>query len=159
MIRRYHPDDGPALRQVFVRAVKEGAFSRYSAEEIAKWLPDPDMPPGWSDWLGQHLTFVAGGPAKTILGFMMLERDGYLNMAFVLPEVMGKGVADALYARILDEARALHLPRLTVLASRHAQGFFRRHGWVTAPDVTRKGLDPRQGPEDNPMNRPLALEL
>ncbi|MCO5126519.1 MAG: GNAT family N-acetyltransferase [Rhodobacteraceae bacterium] len=30
-------------------------------------------------------------------GFMSLDREGYLDMAFVLPEVMGKGVARALW--------------------------------------------------------------
>ncbi len=158
MIRPYRPEDAPGLRQVFVRAVREGAASRYTPEEIARWLPDPAMPAGWGDWLGAHLTFVAEEGA--LQGFMMLERDGYLNMAFVLPEVMGTGVADALLAEVLGAARGLGLTRLSVLASRHAQGFFRRHGWRLAPELPpRKGLDPRQGPNDNPMNRPMALDL
>lgn len=158
MIRHFRPSDAQATRDVFVAAVQIGAAGRYSAEELAEWMPDPAMPPDWGPWLDRHITLVAEEGA--IAGFMMLERSGYLNMAFVRPEAMGKGVADALYAGILAEARALHLPRLTVLASRYAQGFFTRHGWRLAPELTDlPGLDPAQGPDDRPMNRAMALDL
>ena len=113
--------------------------------------------------MNQHITFVAED--GRITGFMMLEATGYLNMAFVRPEVMGKGVADALYAAVLAEARTLALPRLHVLASRHAQSFFTRHGWHLVPDVAGsafaviEGLDPDQGPDNTPLNRVMVLRL
>ena len=67
---------------------------------------------------------------------------------------------NALYAAILAEARALGLPHLHVLASRCSQGFFLRHGWRMAPELTDiPGLDPRQGPHDNPVNKPMAVAL
>lgn len=159
VIRRYAPGDALSTRQVFFRAVREGASSRYSTAELDDWVSDPTPPEGWGDWLDEHITLVAEAAGR-VTGFFMLERDGYLNMAFVLPERMGQGTADALYAEILREARALGLAQLTVLASRHAQGFFRRHGWRPAPELPpRDGLDPRQGPDDTPMNRPMALDL
>jgi putative acetyltransferase len=158
MIRRFTVSDAQATRDVFVAAVQIGALGRYDAAERAKWLPDPTMPATWAAWLDGHFTLVA--ESDGVAGFMMLERSGYLNMAYVRPDQMGKGVADALYAGILTEARALHLPRLTVLASRYAQGFFARHGWRLAPELTDlPGLDPRQGPGDNPMNRAMVLDL
>lgn len=156
MIRRFRLEDASACRDVFVAAVRVGAAGRYTAEELADWVKDPAMPEGYADWLNHHITYVAEDDG--IQGFMMLEAQGYLNMAFVRPEVMGKGVADALYAAILAEARALDLPRLHVLASRYAQSFFARHGWRLAPDITGiEGLDPNQGPEDNPLNRVMVL--
>lgn len=158
MIRRFQLSDAQATRDVFVAAVQVGAAGRYDAEERGRWLPDPAMPEDWGPWLDRHITFVA--EADGIAGFMMLERSGYLNMAYVRPDQMGKGTADALYASILAEARRLHLPRLTVLASRYAQSFFSRHGWRMAPELTDlRGLDPRQGPGENPMNRAMVLDL
>lgn len=158
MIRRFRLSDAQATRDVFVAAVQVGAAGRYSPQELADWMPAPAMPADWGPWLDRHITFVA--EAGQLTGFMMVEASGYLNMAFVRPEVMGKGIADALYAAILAEARALHLPRMTVLASRYAQSFFGRHGWRMAPELTDlPGLDPAQGPDDNPMNRAMALDL
>ena len=157
MIRRFRLADAQACRDVFVAAVQVGAAERYSAEERSIWLKDPAMPAGYGDWLNQHITFVAD--VGTLQGFMMLEASGYLNMAFVRPEVMGKGVADALYAALLAEAKALGLSRLHVLASRHAQSFFARQGWRLAPEITDiPGLDPRQGPQDTPLNRAMVSQ-
>ena len=141
MIRRFRLENGHPARDVKVAAVKTGASGRYSAEELADWLGDPAMPEGWGAWLHGHISFVDEAAGK-ITGFMMLERSGYLNMAFALLEQIGRGVADALYAPILAETQALALPRLLVLASRYAQSFFARHGWRVdrMSTVTRDGI-------------------
>ena len=159
MIRRFRLADAQATREVFVAAVRIGAVGRYTQQELADWVPDATMSEGWGPWLDGHITFVAD-MAGQITGFMMLERSGYLNMAFVLPDQMGKGTADALYAAILAQARSLPLSQMHVLASRYAQSFFARHGWRLAPEITGlEGLDPCQGPNDTPGNRVMALEL
>ena len=156
MIRRYRPEDAQACRSVFVMAVRIGAAGRYSAEERSDWVKDPAMPDGWADWPHTHITDVAEGD-DALDGFFMLERSGYLNMAFVRPQAMGTGLADALYGAILAEAHDLGLPGLhvlaglPVLASRCAQSFVRRHGWRMAPELTGlDGLDPEQGPHAPP---------
>ena len=46
------------------------------------------------------------------------------------------GLADRLYAALMDEARLRSITDLTVIASRYAQSFFARHGWTLAPDLT-----------------------
>lgn len=159
MIRRFCLADAQPTRDVFVAAVRIGAAGRYSAPELQDWVPDPAMPKDWGTWLDGHITFVSETHDE-IDGFMMLERSGYLNMAFVLPDRMGKGTADGLYRAILTQARSLALPRMHVLASRYAQSFFTRHGWRLAPELTGiEGLDPRQGPQDRPLNRVMALDL
>ena len=159
VIRPFRLTDAQATRDVFVRAVRDGAAPLYSAAEIAAWLGDPIMPEGWGEWLAVHITFVSEDWGR-ITGFMMLERDGYLNMAFVMPEVMGTGTADRLYAEILAAARALDLPRLTVFASRHARRFFARHGW--RPDRTLplpEGMEPALTEGDNPITMGMVLEV
>ncbi len=159
MVRLFRLNDGQAVRDVFVRAVREGAASRYSAEELEDWLPDPAMPEGWGAWLAEHITFVAEDRGR-ITGFMMVERDGYLNMAFVLPEAMGKGTADRLYARILSAAQDLGLTRLTVFASRHARRFFARHGWQPDPTIPLpEGMDPGLTQGDNPATTGMSIDL
>lgn len=157
LIRRFQLADAQRTRDIFVAAVTIGAAGRYTAEERRDWVPDPAMPEDWGDWLAGHITVVAEDTTG-LTGFFMIERDGYLNMAFVAPDQMGKGVADALYAAILSEARTLPVPRLTAIASRYFQSFLIRHGWQVAIDFTHGDMDPDQsGP--NPYNRPMELRL
>ena len=149
-LRPFRLADAAATRDVFVQAVQVGAAERYSEEERLAWMPDPAMPEGWGPWLQGHTTVVAETDGR-LTGFFMVEETGYLNMAFVRPECRGDGTADALYAWILQAARARGMPALTVLASRYAEGFFRRHGWTADPDTRHH--------DGRPMNRPMSLRL
>lgn len=160
MIRRFQPTDARGTWGVFFRAVRIGAAGHYTEQELIDWVPSDQMPADWGDWLDRHITFV-GLTEERITGFFMLERDGYLNMAFVLPEYRRSGLAGQLYAAILAEARALALPQMTVIASRLATPFFRRAGWVDDP-----APPPRDGhpilpadPTDPPIEWTLKVDL
>ncbi len=158
MIRRLRLADAQACRDVFVAAVKVGAAGRYTGDELADWVNDPAMPVGYGAWLNPHITFVADH--SDIQGFMMLKASHYLNMAFVRPEVVGKGIADGLHVAMLAGAGALGLTRLHGLASRLAQSVFTRHSRRMAPEIRdTPGLDPNQGPDDTPLNRVMVLEV
>ena len=85
---------------MFHRAVREGASkARYDAAEVAAWSPEAPagarlggasfrMPIPW-------LRSEDGAPGRL---HVRSDANGYLDLAFVLPEAMGRGVADALYA-------------------------------------------------------------
>jgi putative acetyltransferase len=127
-IRRYRPEDRTATAAVFYRAVREGTAGVYSEEQRLDWaknpVPDPSTPDpraGQDVWVSEE--------SGQITGFMALDKTGYLDMAFVLPEVMGKGHAAAIYDRLLDHARATGLTRLTVHASHFSRKFLAKRGW------------------------------
>ena len=128
-LRAYTPEDRAAVHAVFYRAVHEGAAGHYSAAQRAAWAPAPAVDPSRPDRLAGQVCLVSES-AGQITGFMSLRGDGYLDMAFVLPEVMGKGHAAALYDAILAEAQRRALPRLTAHASLLARPFFERRGWL-----------------------------
>lgn len=147
------------LRDVFVAAVTVGAVGRYSAAERAIWLSDPAMPAGWPDLLQRNVTIVALA-GNGVAGFMMLERDGYLNLAYVRPEWMGAGVAGPLHDALIAEARGLGLTEVFALASRYLRGFLLRRGWHAVPDfAARPELRQRFGPKGLPMNFPMQFDL
>jgi putative acetyltransferase len=127
-VRRYRPEDRIACAGVFHRAVHEGAAGHYDAAQRQDWapsaLPDPSRP----DKLLHQSAWVAEEGGR-ITGFMSLMPDGCLDMAFVLPEVMGKGHAAALYDVLLAHARAAGMTRLTVQASEYSRRFLSRRGW------------------------------
>ena len=73
-----------------------------------------------------------------VVGFMSMTGAGHIDLAFVLPQEMGKGTADALYAALLECAVSLGIKQLTVDASHLARSFFLRHGWMAGPEETIK---------------------
>ena len=167
MIRRFRPGDAQGTWHVFFNAVRIGAAGHYTEQELIDWAPWDQMPADWGPWLDRHITYVSASDStvdrsdRTVTGFFMLERDGYLNMAFVLSDYRRTGLAQQLYAAILAEARALALPQMTVIASRLATPFFRRQGWVDDYNPP-----PREGhpvlpsnPNDPPMEWTLKLDL
>lgn len=126
--RPYEPQDRAACKAVYYRAVREGAAAVYTPAQRAAWAASPEVDLTTQDKLLDQWCHVSveGG---AITGFMSLCADGYLDMAFVLPEVMGKGHAALLYDGLIAHASGLGLPRLTVHASHLARRFFGRRGW------------------------------
>jgi putative acetyltransferase len=127
-IRPYRPEDRAAARLVYFRAIREGTPGLYDDAQREAWadspVPDLTMP----DKLLDQWCWVAEEDGR-MTGFMSLCRDGLLDMAFVIPEVMGNGTAAALYDTLLAKAKAEHLARLTVVASAQSRAFLTRRGW------------------------------
>lgn len=127
-VRSYEEGDASQLGLVFHRAVREGAASRYNEKQVAAWSPEAPDGANWAARLSAAETVVAEESGQ-LVGFMALNDDGYLDLAFVLPDFMGKGVSDLLYAVLETRARARGIARMTTQASLLAEPFFARHGW------------------------------
>lgn len=133
-VRPYRDGDAPVLAHVFDRAVRDGAAGAYDAVQRDAWASAMDTPPDWSRRLREEITLVAERGGR-VAGFMTLGRDGFLDLAFVLPEAMGTGVAAALHDRVLAEAEARGMIRLTTEASHIARRFFLKQGWRELGEV------------------------
>ncbi|WP_435259271.1 GNAT family N-acetyltransferase [Thioclava sp. FR2] len=129
IIRPYRAEDRAACKWVFYRAVREGAAAFYSEAERAVWAASPEPDLSVADKLLDQWAWVSEDDNGQITGFISLRRDGYLDMAFVLPEMMGKGAAAALYEAVLAQAGTAGFERLTVHASHLARRFFEKRGW------------------------------
>jgi putative acetyltransferase len=71
------------------------------------------------------------GPADTILGFVTVDREGYLDQLVVAPEHWGTGVADLL----MEEAKRISPKHITLLVNTdnaRAIRFYERNGFVHA---------------------------
>lgn len=143
-IRLYTPEDCADCRAVFGKSVRDGATRYYTDEQRAVWAPEipPNTPPpaSFCARLDSQHTVVALDDAE-IIGFMSLTTDGYLDLAFVLPGWMGRGVAQTLYDSTTQWARGHGLRYLSTHASHFARSFFARNGWLveTPETVTRDG--------------------
>lgn len=140
-IRRFRPEDAAPMRRVFWRAVQEGTAAAYDQRQRDAWARAPEAPPDWPERLGGQITLVAERDGAAV-GFMTLGHDGHLDLAFVIPEAMGTGVAAALHDRVLAEAEARGLSLLTTEASHLARRFLLRQGWreIAAQEVEIGGV-------------------
>ncbi|MGR3511750.1 MAG: GNAT family N-acetyltransferase [Paracoccaceae bacterium] len=127
-IRSFELGDAAPLGEVFHRSVREGAAHRYGTHQVAAWAQHAPHGKAWETRLAEADTVVAV-EGDTRLGFMNVDANGYLDLAFVLPEHMGQGVSDLLYAVLEGRARARGTAKLTTQASLLAEPFFARQGW------------------------------
>ncbi|MDA9207591.1 GNAT family N-acetyltransferase [Octadecabacter sp.] len=126
--------DAEAVAGVFFRAVREGALGPYTQAECAAWCGER---PSATQWIRrtEGLETVVAEMDGQIVGFMTARAsDGYIDHAFVLPEMRGQGVADAIYAVVENRARCQKTKRLHTHASHMAKSFFSRHGWIVVSE-------------------------
>jgi putative acetyltransferase len=129
-IRRGAGSDWDRLGRIFYRSVREGAGPDYDETQRAAWVPAEPEPARWADRLNGQKVWIAEQAGEP-LGFMTLRADGHIDLAFVVPEAIGTGVAHALYNVLEMAARAAGMTRLTSDASALARIFFERRGWVS----------------------------
>lgn len=127
-IRKFTDGDATATAQVYFDAVRLGTTEYYDERQRKAWaekVPDTDV---WRERLQSQHSFVAQLDAR-LVGLMTLDDHGHIDLAFVVPDLIGKGVARALYEKIEAEAVRRGIGRLDTEASYLAQRFFKRQGW------------------------------
>lgn len=141
-VRRAHRGERAQIHGVFYRSIREGAGAFYTEAQRAVWAPDP-APAADEFPADERRMFWVAEHGGQIIGVLALEPEGYLDLAFVLPEWMGRGVTQMIYAPLLQWAKEAGLKRLTTHASHFARRFFEKQGWqVDSPEtVTRDGQD------------------
>ena len=128
-IRPYTAQDRAAAELVFYRAVREGTAAHYPDAERAAWAPTPNPDHSRPDKLLSQWCYVAEEDGQ-MTGFFSMDQTGYLDMAFVIPEVMGNGTAAALYYTVMARAKQAGVKHFTVRAAVQSQRFLSRRGWV-----------------------------
>lgn len=139
VIRTYVSSDNPQLARLLVLSVRELGRRYYSEEQIAAWLAQlPDE----ADLAGRceraDSVFVALGREKKLLGMILLEGDGHIDLFYCLPEASGQGVGTALLSHSERCLCNIAGARLFVEASEGARPVFIRHGFV---DLGRRDFE------------------
>lgn len=141
-LRDFRPEDATAVAQVFFDAVHLGTGAHYTPEQQTAWAGAAPRPPVvWADRLSGQLCKLALQQGA-VIGFMSLEPRGRIDLAYVAPQVAGRGVAWRLYQALEAEARRRDLTALHTEASLSARSFFERQGWQVeaAQEVVRNGI-------------------
>ncbi|MGV1835520.1 GNAT family N-acetyltransferase [Rhizobium rhizogenes] len=138
-IREYAPDDAGATIDIFLRAIREIASKDYNPAQIDAWAKVDD-PAVWAQWRASRPTWMAIYEAQPV-GFSDLKADGCLDMMFVHPDHLGKGVASLLLKTVEAAARHQGHRRIFTEASLTARPFFERKGFIVlaAQTVEKRG--------------------
>jgi putative acetyltransferase len=139
-IRQAGPADDAALAKVMFAAIREGP-SLYTEAQRRAWQEGPREGVEWSTMLARQHVVVAERAAR-IVGFMTLEAEGYINLAFVRPDVQRGGVFTRLYHAVETQARRTGLTRLRTHASLMAEPAFLAMGFhVIARETVPRGSE------------------
>ena len=133
-IRPATVEDRDAILRVHAEAIRRGASTRYSPQQIAAWVAFP-APEGHEAELRSGHVFVAeeGGD---IIGYGRFDSDtGEVEATYVLPEAQGRGVGSALLAESEARARRAGFDSIHVSTSLNAVPFYARAGFE--PQVER----------------------
>ena len=136
-LRRYQPDDAPALLALFRDTIRRVNSRDYSAEQIGAWASDDIDPVNWAARFIGRFCVVAEESGQPV-GFAELESDGHIDRVYVSADHQGQGIGRQLLAAVVTEARRLGLTQLFVEASITARPFFEAQGFtILSPQVVR----------------------
>lgn len=103
-----------------LRAVREPVFV------VEQQVPIEEE---WDELDPQCRHVIARDAANRPIGTGRLTPERKIGRMAVLAEWRGKGVGDALMEALMDEARALGWPEVSLNAQTHAMPFYARHGF------------------------------
>jgi putative acetyltransferase len=132
-IAEFDPAQADQLGRIFFDAVRKGATDFYDEAQRLAWMPRVPSGPNWETRLASQTTLVACIAGQPV-GFMTLDAEGYIDLAFVSPDHHRQGIGQRLYVQIETLARAAGTPRLHSQASFLVRGLFEKKGW----NVVRK---------------------
>ena len=152
-IRRAHPDEWAAVREVRLAALADApdAFAstlrREACRDEPQWRSRIAASPWFLAWrAGRPAGVVAAVPDQPASGPAAARPCGWhLVSMWVSPQARGHGVADLLVGAVIDHAHAAGAPRVTLwvaLGNARARAFYQRMGF--APTGRRQAY-PRDG--------------
>ncbi|MEL6829097.1 MAG: GNAT family N-acetyltransferase [Pseudomonadota bacterium] len=116
------------------------ANKAYTDAERRAWMPVPPEGLAWAARLATQEVWVAEH-ADRLVGLITLAHEGYIDLAYILPDHRGTGLFQRLYDRLEAEARRQSVPRLWSHASLMARPALEKLGFqLIRPDpVERDG--------------------
>ena len=134
IVRSAAENDRDAILRVHANAIRRGASTHYSRQEIDAWVAFP-APEGHEAELRSGHVFVAEEDGQ-IVGYGRFDTDtGEVEATYVLPEAQGRGVGKALLAESEARARRAGFDSIHVSASLNALAFYEHAGFE--PQVQR----------------------
>ena len=127
--------DAPIMTKIFFDAVHHGTQNYYTHEQRRAWGSDALIPERWRHRVNSMIGFMAEANGLPI-GFITIDPEGFIDLAFVSPSALRKGVGWQLYKVVEEKALNLGALVLSTEASMAARPFFERQGWSVIEEQT-----------------------
>jgi putative acetyltransferase len=128
-LRPFLPTDAPLLAEIFRASIEELTSEDYSDVQQQAWASATDDEATFGARLAAQLTIVAALEGSPV-GFASLARNEEIDMLYVHPAVVGRGVGTMLCDALEKLAIARGATLLTAAASDTARAFFERRAYV-----------------------------
>jgi len=130
-IRRYESRDARVLTSIFYDSVRTIGLLDYSKTQVEAWVPEiPDQARFDARARDGRLVLVVVNDIDEPVAYGDLEPSGHIDHLYCHPELVGRGLASALYERLEKEARRSATKRLFVEASEAARRLFLKKGFI-----------------------------
>jgi putative acetyltransferase len=126
--------DYVGLGEIMFDAVRNGP-SQYNEAQRAAWVPGPRQGADWDERLSKQ-SIATASVDGTLVGFMSLAPEGYVDFAYIRPPYQGSGIFRALFDMIGDLAVSQGQKRLWTHASLMAQPAFTAMGFEILQNET-----------------------
>jgi putative acetyltransferase len=127
-LRPFLPADAPVLAAIFEASILELTGEDYSEAQREAWAATVDDEEAFAARLAGQTTLVAS-LAGAPVGFASLKRNDEIDMLYVHPAAVGRGVATVLIDALEKLAAGRGMRVLAVDASDTARGFFEKRGY------------------------------
>ena len=115
-VRPFADGDAEVTARIYFDAVHIGAKGHYDESQRRAWAPDIPATKPWRDRLRSQRTFIAE-LGERVVGFMTIDDSGYIDLAFVAPDMTARGIAGRLYEVVEAQAARSAIPKLHTHAS------------------------------------------
>lgn len=127
-LRTAEPSDYDALGALMYEAVHDGP-TQYTKAQSEAWMPAALGGADWANRLSEKQVIVAA-EADQLLGFMTIERGGYIDFAYIRPQAQKTGLFRRLFEAATAQAAAWGETELSTHASLMAQPAFAAMGFT-----------------------------
>lgn len=128
-LRPFMPSDTVALADLFAQSIEELTADDYDDEQRLAWIATAADAEEFAERLEHMLTLVIQVDGE-YLGFASLKKGTVLDMLYVHPYAVGKGVGSTLVDALERLAAARGAKEITTDASDTARKFFEKRGYV-----------------------------
>lgn len=135
-IRKAGAEDASAVARLFHETVHRVNAADYTPSQLQAWSPRIRPDSFWRQRFRRHQVFVAV-TSETVVGFVELGAEGYIEALFVHHRFQQQGVGRQLMRALFQVARAQGNVRLSADVSVTARPFFQQMGFQLARRTKR----------------------
>lgn len=130
-IRRLLDDEYDDVVQLITQTVHSVCANDYTREELDAWAPEnfdinkfrANLSPCYN---------LAAFEGKKMVGFISMERSGYINRLYTHKDFLRRGIATELFLKAQSWAKENKICELSLDSSKTAEGFYLKMGFERA---------------------------